>query len=498
MQCKSSRLFVSRTWQIISELNQTKHRLLQTSSTRLQFIEGQQLDLEYITNRENWNEIERNVRLRRKTTLLNELIGAKTKLSDEQFQNWIKENAVRLPNRLHSRWTTTSDQDATKDKDEFVLRSFGAESKPDVNARKAELLFRLKGWLQLPQHEQIGFVGGNRSYVMLDELCQLRDAIVSFTMDQLVKRHGFTRVVVPNLLYEQTVAACGFATRSDRSQVYTVDGMTNVEWQKNLLSREAVKKNKTKVKTQSVDGDDDSDVQSEGHSPFNNGADVCLAGTAEISLAALHFSEQLEHDRLPLKYCAVSRCYRAEVSPRADEGGLYRVHYFDKVEMFAFTDPAESDQMLRQFVDIQQDLFTRLGLQGRVLDMPPHELGSSANRKYDVEVYLPGRQLFGELSSASNCTDFQSRRLNVFSRRLAPDFASNEPFDIRHVHTVNGTAVAVPRMLIALAETHQTPDGDIAVPEVLRPYLNNRTVLDRRNNCFVGKKKHQEQLNALK
>lgn len=160
---------------------------------------------------------------------------------------------------------------------------------------------------------------------------------------------------------------------------------------------------------------------------------------------------------------------------------FYRVHEFTKVEMFAVSPENQSDSILEEFRKIEEEYFSRLGLHFRVLDMPPHELGAPAYRKYDIEAWLPGRNIFGEISSCSNCTDFQSRRLNI--RYKTSD-------NIKYAHTVNGTACAIPRMLIAITETYQNSNGTISIPIVLQKYMKNKT--------HIGKQKRIPDLKLIK
>lgn len=169
----------------------------------------------------------------------------------------------------------------------------------------------------------------------------------------------------------------------------------------------------------------------------------------------------------------MSRCYRAETSEIEREKGLYRVHQFTKVEMFGVSESHQSDELLEEFLGHEINLFSGLDLHFRVLDMPSQELGASAFRKYDVETWLPAKGFWGEISSASNCTDYQSRRLNI---RCHSNGA------LKFCHTINGTACAVPRMLIALMETNQQKDGSILVPGRLIPYMNNKETINSRTH----------------
>ncbi|XP_054260108.1 serine--tRNA ligase, mitochondrial isoform X2 [Macrosteles quadrilineatus] len=188
-----------------------------------------------------------------------------------------------------------------------------------------------------------------------------------------------------------------------------------------------------------------------------------------MALAAYLMNNEIHPSQLPLRLVAVSRCYRAETSSTSEERGIYRVHQFTKVEMFGVSEPEQSSELLDQFRDWQVNHFADLGLDLQVMDMPPHELGAQAYRKYDVEAWLPAKQIWAELSSCSDCTDYQSRRLNIRSNG-------------RFVHTVNGTACAVPRLLIALFEQHQQRDGSVLIPPSLQTYMGGATHISKDNN----------------
>jgi seryl-tRNA synthetase len=273
-------------------------------------------------------------------------------------------------------------------------------------------------------------------------------------MKQLVRKFNFTPVIVPNLVYEDIVQGCGFNTRSKRSQVYTIDGRNDVNWNAMTAAERDAKTNS-----------------------------VCLTGTAEIPLVGLHLGKRFDADseekseQLPKRYCALGRSYRAESS--TVETGMYRRHYFSKVEMVALTRQEDAEATLLEFVEIQKYLYTQLGLHFKVLDMPPHELGLPAHRKFDMEAHFAGRGIWGEISSASDCTDYQSRRFNIKYRYLAPDYKSNEPFKELFVSTVNGTAVSSPRILLPLIEGNQDAKGRIRIPEVLRDEMNGQEFLNK-------------------
>ncbi len=191
--------------------------------------------------------------------------------------------------------------------------------------------------------------------------------------------------------------------------------------------------------------------------------DLYLVGTAEVPLAGMHIDEIFEAEQLPLRYGGFSTCFRREAGTYGkDTSGLFRVHQFDKVERFSWVRPEDSWDEHVRLKDIERGILSGLGLHGRIVDIPVGDLGDSAARKYDTEVWLPGQQQYRELTSASNCTDYQARRLKA--RYRTADGTET-------VHTLNGTACAVGRTIIAVLETHQQADGSVLVPEVLQPYM---------------------------
>jgi seryl-tRNA synthetase len=192
--------------------------------------------------------------------------------------------------------------------------------------------------------------------------------------------------------------------------------------------------------------------------------ELYLVGTSEVSLASLHADEILAGGELPIRYAGFSTCFRREAGAAGkDTQGLFRVHQFDKVEMFAFVEPGDSQAEHERLLAIEEDLLQALELPYRVVNIAVDDLGASAAKKYDLEAWLPGQSRFRELTSCSNTTDFQARRLDVRYRPAEGEGA-------RHVHTLNGTAVAVGRTIIAIAENHQREDGSVDIPEVLHPF----------------------------
>lgn len=258
--------------------------------------------------------------------------------------------------------------------------------------------------------EQAAKISGARFAYLIGPLVRLQIALVAFVVD-LLDAQGFTPVVPPVLVREEAMYGTGFFP-TDRASIYAL-------------------------------ADDD----------------LYLVGTSEVPLAGLGYDRILEADELPLRYAGVSTCFRREAGAAGrDTRGIFRVHQFDKVEMFTFTDPEHSAAEHLRILGVQERILNALGLHYRVQDIAVGDLGASAARKFDCEAWLPGQDRFREVTSCSNCTDYQARRLNC---RVRADTGT------RFVHTLNGTAVAVGRTLIAILETHQRADGSVAVPEAL-------------------------------
>ncbi len=275
------------------------------------------------------------------------------------------------------------------------------------------------------QHDLIDFEGGARIaghgfYFLRNEGAMLELALQMYAVEVLLKE-GFTLMVTPDLARSEILAGVGYIPRGPETQIYSVENF-----------------------------------------------DLNLVATAEITLGGLYAGQVIEAEDLPLKLCGISHCFRTEAGAagRASRG-LYRVHQFTKVEMFAFTLPEQSDQMHDYLRELECRIFDGLGIPYRVLDIASGDLGGPAYRKYDLEAWMPGRGEggeYGEVTSASNCTDYQARRLNI-------RYKSKGEKGTNFVHTLNGTAVAISRALIAILENGQQPDGSIMVPEVLRKWV---------------------------
>ncbi|GAA3126808.1 serine--tRNA ligase [Streptomyces rectiviolaceus] len=202
--------------------------------------------------------------------------------------------------------------------------------------------------------------------------------------------------------------------------------------------------------------------------------DYYLVGTSEVALAGYHMDEIIDADKLPLRYAGFSPCFRREAGTYGkDTRGIFRVHQFDKVEMFSYVDPADAENEHKRLLEWEKQWLTGLGLPFQVIDVATGDLGSSASRKFDCEAWIPTQGKYRELTSASNCDTFQSRRLSIRMRDESDGKKVTQP-----LATLNGTLCAVPRTIVALLENHQQADGSVWVPEVLRPYLGGREILE--------------------
>ncbi|HVF00113.1 MAG TPA: serine--tRNA ligase, partial [Rubrobacteraceae bacterium] len=196
-------------------------------------------------------------------------------------------------------------------------------------------------------------------------------------------------------------------------------------------------------------------------------SDLSLIATAEIPLAGSLADEIVDSERLPIRLAGLSHCFRTEAGSHGRASrGLYRVHQFTKVEMFAFAEPDQSEALHEEMLGIEEEIFGGLGIPYRVVDICTGDLGGAAYRKYDLEAWMPGRNAYGEITSTSNTTDYQARRLQIRYRR-----DGGRP---QLVHTLNGTAIAVSRALIPILENYQQEDGSVLVPEALVPYVGKK------------------------
>jgi seryl-tRNA synthetase len=304
--------------------------------------------------------------------------------------------------------------------DNKVLRRVGDMPKFDFKPRDHVALVET---LDLADFEAGAAVAGQKFYFLKNEAVLLELALVQYAFQSLLKE-GYTPVITPDVARVEVLEGIGFIPRDpnpETRQVYTIAD-----------------------------------------------SDLCLIATAEITLGGMHREKVFDELDLPKKYVGLSHCFRTEAgAPGRETRGLFRVHQFTKVEMFAFCTPDQSEAIHLELLRIEEEIFRGLGLPYQVIDTCTGDLGGPAYRKYDLEAWMPGRGAggeYGEVTSTSNCTDFQARRLNV--RYKVPGQKGT-----RFVHTLNGTAVATTRALVAILENYQQADGSVLVPPILRPWV---------------------------
>lgn len=274
--------------------------------------------------------------------------------------------------------------------------------------------------LDLIDIERAAKVSGARFDYKKNKLVFLEFALIRYAMDILTGR-GFVAMLPPVLVKEKAMYGTGFLP-ADESQIYKTEK-----------------------------------------------DDLYLVGTAEVPLAAYHYNELIPEEKLPLRYAGFSTCFRREAGAYGkDTRGMFRVHQFDKVEMFSFSHPEKSWEEHDHLVETQEEIMKGLELSYRKVNICGGDLGAPAAKKYDLEAWLPGQNQYREMTSCSNCTDFQARRLNV---RMKPESGSNVI-----LHTLNGTAIALGRTLIAIMENYQQADGSIKVPDVLTCYTGFKEI----------------------
>jgi seryl-tRNA synthetase len=412
-----------------SNFKEDYKELQKVSETVLNFKhESKQLqkllkDLKIAQQKENINNLieQENIldKLSKYKPILNEKSKLQTELEDKLFVQ-----VSSLPNYIDAsvkekqvlvEYINPTEEIKKADTDVFIVKSNPKFDHKDIMEQ-----------LGLVNFDQATKVSGRGWYYLVGDGALLEQALIQYALKK-ARKAGFKMILPPSIVKTEVTKACGFMPRdtNNETQVY--------------------------------------ELQND---------DLCLTGTAEIPLAALYANHEFSSTDIPLNLVGLSRSYRAEAGAAGrDTRGLYRVHEFTKVELFAWTHPNEEESM-KQFdsiVEFQKDFIKSLGLTARVLVMPYDDLGAPAYKKIDIEVLMPGRGTWGEVSSTSNCLDFQSRRLITKVR---------DPVDkkLKFVHTLNGTACAIPRVILAIIENFYNPENStISIPEVLRPYMDDKT-----------------------
>jgi seryl-tRNA synthetase len=345
---------------------------------------------------------------------LREQVGAAEK-QVKQIEADLNAVLLTIPNMSHPDAPV-----GTTPADNKVLRHVGEMPRFDFKPKDHIALVEA---LDLADFEAGASVAGQKFYFLKNEAVLLELALVQYAFQTLLKE-GYTPIITPDVARAEILEGIGFIPRDpnpETRQVYTIAD-----------------------------------------------TDLCLIATAEITLGGMHRDKIFDELDLPKKYVGLSHCFRTEAgAPGRETRGLFRVHQFTKVEMFAFCTPDQSETIHLELLRIEEEIFRGLGLPYQVIDTCTGDLGGPAYRKYDLEAWMPGRGEkgeYGEVTSTSNCTDFQARRLNV--RYKTPGQKGT-----RFVHTLNGTAVAATRALVAILENGQQADGSVLVPPALRPWV---------------------------
>ncbi|MFI7014293.1 serine--tRNA ligase [Streptomyces sp. NPDC050164] len=325
-----------------------------------------------------------------------------------------QELLLRLGNLVHSDVPVGGEEDFVTLETHGTIRDFTAEG---FEPRDHLELGQILGAIDV---ERGAKVSGSRFYFLTGVGALLELALVNAAMAQATAA-GFTPMLTPALVRAQSMAGTGFLGQAAQDVYHLASD------------------------------------------------DLYLVGTSEVALAAYHMDEILDADKLPLRYAGFSPCFRREAGSHGkDTRGIFRVHQFDKVEMFSYVAPEDSQAEHQRLLEWEKQWLTSLELPYRVIDVASADLGASASRKFDCEAWIPTQGKYRELTSTSDCTEFQSRRLSIRVR---------EGKQVRPLATLNGTLCAVPRTIVAILENHQQADGSVRVPEVLRPYLGGREVL---------------------
>jgi seryl-tRNA synthetase len=348
--------------------------------------------------------------LTKKGTELSDNIASLTS-KQEEVKKFTDKTMSGISNLVHK------DAPVGDEKDFKVIETIGKPRDFSAEGIKIKDHVEIGEKLKLIDLERGAKVSGSRFYYLVGDGALLELALVNFAID-IAQNHGFTPVIPPALVKPAAMEGTGFLGQAAEN-VYRIEQ-----------------------------------------------DDMYLVGTSEVPLAAMHMDEILNNKELPIKYAGYSPCYRREAGSHGkDTRGIFRVHWFDKVELFVFANSEDADLIHKQLLEFEKEVLTKLELPFRVIDVATGDLGSSAARKFDCEAWIPSSNEYRELTSTSNCTEFQARRLKIRTR--VGDKTN-------YVATLNGTLLAVTRTIVALLENHQQKDGSINIPNALRPYLRNR------------------------
>jgi len=362
-----------------------------------------------------------------------EIIEEMKKIGDEikQIEDGIipvntelKQLLLAVPNLTHPEVVVSDNEDENP-----VLEIFGEPAKFDFEPKDH---VQLAQELDLIDFDRATKVSGAKFYYLKNELALMEFALIQYALETVMKR-GFTPFITPDLAKKDVLELVGFNPRGESTQVYNIEN-----------------------------------------------SDLSLIGTAEITMGGYHMDEVLNEEDLPKKYVAVSHCFRTEAGSYSKFAkGIFRVHQFTKIEMFQYVMPDKSEEAHKELLDIEKEVFKGLNIPFRVVDHCTADLGAPSYRTYDLEAWMPGKPSkeggmgdWAEITSTSNCIDYQSRGLNI--KYKAKDGKKD------YLHMLNGTAIAITRAMIAILENNQQADDSVAIPEVLRRYMGGRERINKK------------------
>lgn len=344
-------------------------------------------------------------------------VGAEIKMKEEELvpmKNKFKEMWMAIPNMTHPEVLISMDENENPVLDIFLeLTKFDFEPKDHVQLAEMN---------DLIDFDRATKVSGAKFYYLKNELALMEFALIQYALATTVKK-GFVPFSTPDLAKREVLEGLGFNPRGESTQVYSIEN-----------------------------------------------SDLCLVGTAEITMGGYHMDEVLDEKDLPKKYVAVSHCFRTEAGAYSKfSKGIFRVHQFTKIEMFQYVMPDKSEEAHKELLAVEREIFEGLKIPFRVVDHCTADLGGPAIRTYDLEAWMPGKPNkeggmgdWAEITSTSNCTDYQARGLNI-------KYKAGDKKD--YVHMLNGTAIAISRALIAILENYQQVDGSVKIPEVLKKFM---------------------------
>jgi seryl-tRNA synthetase len=336
------------------------------------------------------------------------------------IEDQLEDLLFQVPNMTHPDVVVSDNEEENP-----ILETVGKPAKFDFPVKDHVELGQINDLIDLEKATEIT---GAKFYYLKNEAALLEFALIQFALEKLAQK-GFTPVITPDLAKQDIVKKMGFNPRGESTQVYNIEN-----------------------------------------------SDQSLIGTAEITMGGYHMNELLKTEDLPLKYVAVSHCFRTEAGSYSKfSKGIFRVHQFTKIEMFVYTTPEKSEGILNELLECEKEIFTDLEIPFRVIDHCTADLGAPSIRTFDLEAWMPGKPHkdgsmgdWAEITSTSNCTDYQSRALNIKYK--------NEEGKKELVHTLNGTAIAITRAIIAILENNQQADGSIKIPQVLQKWIGKEII----------------------